>query len=318
MKIRLKNLSKHLRPKPRIALALGGGGSKGNAHLGVLRVLEREGIRPGAIAGTSMGGLVAAIYLAGNPVDEIETLFASLEQKALFRRGPNVRNAILGLEGVTEMLQGTIGDRHFEDLDTPLGLTAVDLITGQEVVLTSGPIIDAVLATIALPGIFPTRLINGYELVDGGLTNPVPVAVARSLAPHLPVVASVLSRPPEPQRELPLHKPMVSMPLLDRVSQFRLSQAWNVFNRAIGISGRHLAELRLSLEKPDLIIRPDVEHIGTMETVDVHHVARLGEQAAERAMPELRRLLSRSGGFNSMLQRFRRHDPRSAPVRQVN
>jgi len=297
---------------PSIALALGGGGSKGNAHLGILRVLEREGIRVGAIAGSSMGGLVAAIFACGISPDEMEDRFSTMERSALFRRGPGVHNAIMGLDGVAAMLQDWIGDRRFEDLPIPVGMTAVDLITGQEIILTSGPILDAVLATIALPGVFPPRLLNGYELVDGGLINPVPVGVARSLAPHLPVVASVLTRPPESNRELPRTEVLGPMPLLQKVSRLRLAQAWEVFTRAIGISGRLLAELRLGIEKPDLIIRSEVDHIGMMDEVDVHEIAKLGEIAASRELPALRRLLAQRTSLYALLNRFSKRDRAAA------
>lgn len=300
----------HKRTQGSIALALGGGGSKGNAHLGVLRALERENIRVDSLAGSSMGGLIAALYAAGYTSAELEDRFASLERQALFRRGRDVRNALMGLNGVEKMLNEALGESTFEDLPIPLGLTAVDLITGQEIVLSSGRVVDAVLATIAIPGVFPTRLMNGYELVDGALSNPVPVEIARSLAPKVPVVASVLGRAPEPDREIPVTKALGPMPLLDRVSNHRLAQAWNVFTRSIGISGRLLAELRMAVEKPDVIIRPDVDHIGVMDDVDVHELVQLGEDAATAALPEIRRAIARRKDFFSVLNRFGRRDAR--------
>ena len=96
----------------KIALALGGGGSKGNAHIGVLRVLEKAGIRIGALAGTSIGGLIGAVYLAGNSPDGIE-------ERLLFRRGPEANNSLLGLAGVAELLSEMIGERTFADLPIP-------------------------------------------------------------------------------------------------------------------------------------------------------------------------------------------------------
>ncbi|MGH2583170.1 MAG: hypothetical protein ACRDFQ_09795, partial [Anaerolineales bacterium] len=156
------------------------------------------------------------------------------------------------------------------------------------------------------------RMLNGYELVDGGLINPVPVGIARSLAPHLPVVASVLTRPPEPNRELPRTQVLGPMPLLQKVSRFRLAQAWDVFTRAIGVSGRLLAELRLGIEKPDLIIRSDVDHIGMMDAVDVHEIAKLGEVATSREMPALRRLLAQRTSLYALLHRFSKRERTAA------
>jgi NTE family protein len=304
LKNRLINFGRRLRPQPSISLALGGGGSKGSAHLGVLRVLEQENIRIGAVAGSSMGGLIGAVYLAGNSPSAVAERLAGLEQKQLFKRGRDVTNALMGLDGVYQLLHDVIGDRTFADLPVPFAVTAVDLKTGQEIILSEGSLVEAVLATIAIPGMFPTRKMNGYELIDGGISNPVPVAVARSLAPHLPVIASVLTRAPEPDREIPMTQALGSQPLLDRIAQFRLAQAWNVFTRAITISGKLLAELRMGIEKPDLIIRPDVDHIGIMDVVDVHELVTYGEQAAQQAMPELRAILRKRASLYSMLERM--------------
>jgi NTE family protein len=304
--------------KGSVALALGGGGARGNAHLGVLRALERADIRVAALAGSSMGGLVAALYAAGFSAAELEERFAASERKTLFRRGRDVGNALMGLDGLSALLAETLGEVTFEDLPIPLALTAVDLITGQEVILNNGPVVDSVLATIAIPGVFPTRHMNGYELMDGALSNPVPVELARSLAPRLPVVACVLSQPPQPGREIPYTHALGATPLLDRVSGHRLMQAWSVFTRSIGISGRLLAELRMGIENPDVIIRPDVDHIGWLDDVDVHELVKLGERAAMEAMPELHAAIAKRKNLFAMLSRFGHRDPRSTPVRQAN
>ena len=146
-----------------ISVALGGGGAKGNSHIGVLRLLEKEGYRIRAVAGTSFGGVVAAVYAAGNRPDEVEEIFCRVDQRKLYSRGPKGRPSILGLDGVAQWLQETLGDRTFQDLKVPCAMTAVDLIGGQEVTLSEGLVRDAVLATIALPGIFPSFEANGWD-----------------------------------------------------------------------------------------------------------------------------------------------------------
>lgn len=297
-----------------ISLALGGGGSKGNAHIGVLRILERAGIGIGAIAGTSIGALIGAVYLAGNSPDDIENRLADTEMRTLFRRGPEASNSLLGLAGVAELLAETLGEQRFEDLPIPFAVTAVDLITGQDVVLRHGRLLDAVLAAIALPGIFPSKPLSDYELVDGGISNPVPVALARSLAPSLPVVAVPLSRAPQPEVELNAPSVLEPIPLLDRIAHFRWGQALTVFTRSMAISGALLTEYRLQVEKPEVIIRPPVSAIGILDRVDVHEVARLGEQAAEEALPNIyrhlhwHRRLVRRVGLGHLLRRLSRHD----------
>ncbi|MQC26674.1 MAG: hypothetical protein DWG76_04380 [Chloroflexi bacterium] len=163
----------------------------------------------------------------------------------------------------------------------------MDLITGQEIILRQGRVKDAVMATIAVPGIFPPQTWGEYELVDGGMSNPVPVSVARGLAPGLPVVAVVLSKPPEQGVELPFTNPLSPIPVLERISRLRLAQAFNTFARSVLAGGRLLTEMRLAVEKPEVIIRPDVDHVGLLERVDVHEIVQFGEEAARRQLGEI-------------------------------
>jgi NTE family protein len=273
-----------------ISLALGGGGAKGNAHIGVLRLLEHEGFHVRAIAGTSYGGLVACFYAAGFGPQEIEDLFAAVDQSRLYDRGRDESPSFLGLSRVHEWLDRILGRQTFEGAKIPCAVTAVDLRASSEIVIKTGLLRDAILCTIALPGIFPSFLSEEFELVDGGLLNPVPVAVARSLAPSLPVVAVSLTTPlGQPPRTIPvpfLHG--LPEPLAGRIKGLRLLQAMDVFMRAIDIGGRQIAELRFKLEKPEVVIHPPVDDVGVLDPVDVHALARLGEEAARAKLPELR------------------------------
>ena len=275
-----------------ISLALGGGGVRGGAHIGVLRVLEREGVRIAAIAGTSIGGMVGALYLAGNNLDEMENAAAAFNRKRLFRHGRSEsRNSMLGLKGLTEYLHESLGEQRFEDLPAPLAMTATDLLTGQEVVLRSGKLVNAVLATIAFPGIFPTRPYGEWELVDGAVTNPVPVALARELAPGLPVVGVPLSGKPSPQRRISGSTDFAGVSFLKFLSRLRWVQAFSVFNRSFSITRRHLDQIRMDIEKPDLLVYPEVGGIGIVDRSDTRELARRGEQAMQEAMPQLRAVL---------------------------
>jgi NTE family protein len=275
-----------------ITLALGGGGAKGNAHIGVLRLLEQEGFRVRAIAGTSFGGIVACFYAAGFSPDQIQEAFSAVDQSRLYGRGDEDGPAFLGLSRVRQWLGRTLGDRTFADVQIPCAVAAVDIRTAREVVIKDGLLRDGILCTIALPGIFPSFMKEELELVDGGLMNPIPVAVARSLAPTLPVVAVTLTAPlgkPAHSSPVPFLDGLPS-PLARRISQLRVTQAMDVFMRSIDIGGRQIAELRFQLEKPDVIIRPDTENIGLLDSVDVAEVAEIGERAARKKLPELRRV----------------------------
>ncbi|GAB4419743.1 MAG: patatin-like phospholipase family protein [Anaerolineales bacterium] len=281
-----------------ITLALGGGGAKGNAHVGVLRQLEKEGFRVRAVAGTSFGGIVAAMYAAGYTPDEIEDNFVSVDQTRLFSYFSEPYPSLLGLGGVRKWLDDAIGERTFADLKIPCALTAVDLNCGCEVVLQEGLVKDAVLATIAIPGVFPAFHTQEWELVDGGVLNPVPVSVARMLKPNLPIVAVTLQAPlGEPARSvaaaMPLHVPGgLTKPILDRLSNLRVTQAMDIFMRSVDVGNRAVAEFRLLVDKPDVIIRPDVADIPLLGQVDVHKVVKRGEAAVKDAITELRQSVS--------------------------
>lgn len=277
-----------------ITLALGGGGAKGNSQIGVIRRLEQEGFQIKAVAGTSFGGLVAVFYALGYSPDEIEELFAERDQTRLYTQPPTDGSSFLGLAGVLVFLEEVIGDRTFDDLKIPCVLTAVDLNRGQEVLLSEGSLVDAISTTIALPGILPPRRVGGLELVDGGTLDPVPVVPARSLAPKLPVVAVVLTNQignPAQAWEIPLPENL-PLRLIARVGKMRYGQALDVFMRSFDIVTRAVTEYRLAVDKPDVIIRPQVTHIDTLERVDVHDVVRKGEDAVDAVLPELKKLFS--------------------------
>jgi NTE family protein len=276
-----------------ITLALGAGGARGNAHIGVLRRLEKEGFRVRAVAGTSFGGIVATMYAAGHTPDEIEDIFVQVDQTTLFGRSAEERPSLLGLTGVRRWLDAVLPNNTFEELLIPCALSAVDLNCGCEVVLNHGLVKQALLATIAVPGIFPACPWDECELIDGGVLNPVPVSIARELAPSLPVVAVTLQTPiGEPARPIEVPVPSgLPKPIIDRLSNLRYAQAFDIFLRSVDVSNRAVAEYRLRIDKPDVIIRPKVLKIELLDRVDVRAVAQRGEEAVEEVLPELRRMV---------------------------
>jgi NTE family protein len=278
-----------------ITLALGGGGAKGNSHIGVIRRLEQEGFRIKGVAGTSFGGLVAVLYALGYSPDKLEEIFASVDQTQFYGHAPEEGPSLMGLAGVTRLLEELIGDRTFDDLQLPCVVTAVDLKSGREVLLSQGRLIEAILATIAIPGVFPARHMNGLELVDGGTLDPVPVAPARSLAPRLPVVAVVLTLPmgiPAQTWRLPFEKFWAGRILSRLLSKMRYDTVWDIFSRSLDITARAMTHYRLQVDRPEVIIRPQVYDIDTLDVVDVHEVVKRGEAAVDAALPQLRRLFT--------------------------
>jgi len=277
-----------------ITLALGGGGAKGNSHIGVIRRLQKEGFIIEAVAGTSFGGIVAVFLALGYTTDVIEDMFASLDQKQLYGHDVNEGPSLLGLAGVTKWLNEVIGKRTFADLKIPCILTSADLKSGKEILFSDGLLVDAILATMAIPGIFPAKRIGNLELVDGGALNPVPVAPARSLRPKLPVVAVVLTTPigvPAQTWNVPLPN-YVPQVLVERLTKLRYTQALDVFLRSIDMITRAITEYRLEVDKPEIIIRPAVLDIDILDQVDVHEVVRRGEESVEAVMPKLKKLFA--------------------------
>lgn len=296
-----------------IALALGGGGVKGIAHVGVIRRLEREGYTIRAIAGTSAGGLVGAVYAAGHTPSELENIIHTVNRSRLFSRATGEGPGLLGLSGLAQTLIEVLGNRRFEEMKIPFACTAVDTRSAQEVILSQGRVIDAVLATIAVPGIFPPKEMGDASLIDGGVMDPVPVALARWLAPDLPVVAVVLSPVPEGWKHVPSltrgilpSSAPIPLPILEQFSRLRITQAFNIFARSIDITSLMLAELRLHVDKPEAIIRPNVHQYGMLDEVDPHEMIWLGEKATSEALPQIRASLA---WHKKLSRRFRRTEP---------
>lgn len=287
-----------------IAVALGGGGARGNVHIGVLRALEDAGYHIAAIAGTSFGGLVAAFYASGYSPDEIESIFDKIDQNKLYELGIHNKPAVLGLSKIDQWLDGILGEKSFEETRIPCAMTAANLLCNCEVTLRSGALKNAVLATIAVPGIFPPYKTDEHYLIDGGVLNPVPVSLARELAPDLPVVAVALTQPlsPSSSYHLPVSIPsVIPESIIKRITRLNVAQAMNVFLQSVDMSNRAITELRLKDEPPDILIRPDVEGIGLLDQVDIPALARLGEDATKAILPDLALVMRPSRGFFNIL-----------------
>ncbi|HEX2980033.1 MAG TPA: patatin-like phospholipase family protein [Anaerolineaceae bacterium] len=302
-----------------VALALGGGGIKGIAHLGVIRQLERAGVRIRAVSGTSAGGLVGALFSAGLSSTQIINLVDRMVATNLFKRGPNDGPSLMGLAGFTSIMIEAIENRCFTDLQIPFACTAVDVNTGTEFILQDGPVIDAVLATIAVPGVFPPRRMGNATLVDGGIMDPVPVALARKLAPQLPVIAVVLSPARDkwarvPPMHLPITPPLpIPSPIVESLTRMRYAQALQIYIESMDISSRMLTEMRLAIDRPDVIIRPDVDRFGILDQLNSHQINELlqaGDRAALAALTEIRE----STSFLSQVIRKLRKNENGSPA----
>lgn len=272
--------------KNRLGLALSGGGVRGLAHIGVLKVLEREGIAIEAMAGASMGGLIAAIYAAGYPAGEIERMALDLSRPrrllhlvdfSPLRRGlvetDKVRQLLLEIFNVC----GT-----FADLSLPVALTAVDIRRGREVVLREGPLIEAVMATISVPGLFPPVKWEGCELVDGGVLNNLPTDAARS--PGVGVVAAVDVAPDYSGDLQPESWPSFLPPVGQHLYAAEAAMV------------SEITRYRLQEFPPDILIRPCLPASVSVfwGFHDAKEAIASGELAAQEAVGAIRSLLAGS------------------------
>src|SRR5574339_324057 len=179
--------------QPRIGLALGAGGARGWSHIGVIEVLTEAGIRPDIVCGTSMGALVGAAYAAGEH-DRLKDWALSLGWREVFGLMDFTwRGGLIRGKKLFEFMRSRFGLRDISALPMPYGAVATELASGREVWLREGHVLDAVRASIAIPGVFAPVLRDGELLVDGGLVNPVPVSMCRALGADV-VIAVDLGR----------------------------------------------------------------------------------------------------------------------------
>lgn len=282
----------------KIALALGGGGIRGYAHIGVLQQLMLEGYEIAAISGTSAGGIFGSLYASGYTPDEIESFIKELDIKNMFGRKPNDSPSIIGLGGLHKIIADKLGNKTFNDLIIPFACTAVDLVSGSEVIMDSGNLIDSVEATIAIPGIFPSKIIGPLKLVDGGIFDPVPVATARWLSPNLPLIAVCLTPEQENWRDLPHIKippnMPIPMPVMETIFQLRIGKAAMVFIDSIDIMTNMIAELKLKIDKPDYILRPDMQKYAIFDDINPYDLIDRGRQIVIKKRYEIKRIFSTS------------------------
>ncbi|MDQ7039478.1 MAG: patatin-like phospholipase family protein [Rhodothermus sp.] len=266
--------------QPALGLALGGGGMRGWAHIGVLSVLERYGLRPGVVAGCSAGALIGAFYAFGYSVAQMKQLMREQRTRTLFALRFDGQG-LISSEPLREYLRVHLQDCHFEDLPVPFYVVATDLESGKEVIFSRGPVVDAVLASSAIPGIFAPVELNGRLLVDGGLCNNVPVSplvhhgARYTIAVRLHRERTALEPSPVKRRrngEAEGEGRRISLGMWsERLSRTfrregsgRQPNGFDVLGRAMEIVVTQLEGYRLQTCRPDVLITPDVSHVGML------------------------------------------------------
>jgi len=296
---------------PRIGLALGGGIARGWAHIGVLRRLHELGLEPDLICGTSMGALVGGFYLAGK-LDELERLVRALTRFRMVRLLDFMvpQNGIIGGKRMFREMEKLVGEIHIEDLPKPFAAVAAELATGHEVWLNRGHLLDAVRASVSLPGIFKPVKRDGRWMVDGALVNPVPVSVCRSLGARMVIAVNLTG------------DTMGGIPAIDRRNANGNGNGLDTFFDGCSIDGTCNARLgpamrklldteqdepnffgtmassftilldritrsRLAGDPPDLAVVPRVGHIGLLDFHRAEEAIEEGAKAVDRIVPDL-------------------------------
>lgn len=282
-------LLRRKRPPRKLGLALSGGGARGLAHIGVLKVLEREGVPIHFLAGTSMGGLIAAGYAAGLSPDELEgealRLSSPRQLIALLDRGFPRRGLLAG-QKVMDYLAQRLGDVTFDQLRVPLALIAVDLNKGDKVVLREGSVLEAVRATVALPGIFAPVERGDQLLVDGGLLDNLPADAVRQMGADMVVAVDISTD----EKAIAFFAEELHR---RRFVPEGLVDLMDILWRSVAVMTREVNRRNLEEAQPDLLICPPIPSGVTVFTgfTRAAEIIAAGEQGAQEALSSLKELL---------------------------
>jgi NTE family protein len=264
-------------PLPPVALALGGGAALGWAHIGVIKALTARGVTIEAVAGTSIGAVVA-VCVAGGKLAVLEDIARKATGLTVLRyldvhfKG----GGMLGGRIIERELLSHFGDMTLEELPMPCATLAADLITGDTVTLRTGPIVEAVRASLAIPGIFTPVRRGEALLADGGLVAPVPVAAARSLSTATVIAVNLQGDYPARARAV-TQQPGSKRP----PSTLKVSRA------SLGLLLTTLSRAQLALEPADIVLAPKVGHIDVGDFTRASELIRLGAAAVADAWPTI-------------------------------
>lgn len=251
-------------PKPpRIGLALGGGAARGFAHIGVLQVLEEQGIKPDLVVGTSAGSVVAALYASGKTPTELQTMAMTLDESSITDWVFPGRSLLKG-EALARFIRAQTGGKSIESMRLPLGIVAADLQNGQPILFRRGDPGVAVRASSAVPAVFEPVKVGGREYIDGGAVSPVPVRFARQMGADV-IIAVDISAIPQGQST--------------RGAVDILLQTFNIMGHAIS---QH------ELSDADVVMRPKLEGVGSADFGSRRLSILAGREAALSVLPQLK------------------------------
>jgi len=253
---------------PRIALVLGSGGAKGYAHIGVLTVLQQAGIPVDLIVGSSAGSAIGALYADSGNATKVRHIMmgAKFWDLADVSNTPSLKGPIKGYR-FQKFLLRNMRARDFNELQIPLIIATTDLQSGRTIALSSGPIPPAITASAAIPGAVQPIHLYGYTLIDGGMTDPVPVNIAKRYHPKIIIAVDISN---ELNNKLP-------------------TTAVGIYDRGFAISWIQLTNL--SMQGADVLIQPHVGTVGVFEMSQKWKMYQMGVAAAKRALPQIKKLM---------------------------
>ncbi|MCK9305734.1 MAG: patatin-like phospholipase family protein [Bacteroidales bacterium] len=293
-----------------VALVLSGGGARGCAHIGVIRILEQSGFRISSVAGTSMGALIGGIYAAGG-MEKFSGWISSLDRMEILKMTDITISSSGFVKGnkIIDKMKEIIPDRNIEDLPIPYCAVATDIINKKEKLFCSGNLYDAIRASISIPTLFQPFYIGGNYYVDGGLVNQIPVnrvvrtagdiLVAVDVGSAIPVISAEYQSKPgtfqNDQVELKdnsfLVKHLRKIEKIQRKFNHMLIPGnkesigiFNLSNRSIGIMMRRISDLMLDRYPPDILIQISKESYSSYDFYKAQEIIKEGERAALEAI----------------------------------
>jgi NTE family protein len=294
-----------------VGLALGSGAAHGFAHVGVIKVLEEYGIPVDVVTGSSMGALVAILWAAGYKSADLEEIALSLDKKSAFINILGLTDFSMAHQGffkgnaVMRFLRGFLGQKTFRDLEFPAKVIAANLLTAEEIVFEDGDLVDAVRASISIPGIFRPYRLNGKILIDGGIVDPVPVKVLAHMGVRKIIAVNVLSGPSDIQ----IRRSLIKQKMAEQEKKARESgplSRWlfavkkkirdkyssNIFNVIMNtIQYMESSIASTATADADVVIHPVIYDAHWIEFYEADKFIRVGEAKAREQLAEIQKLV---------------------------
>ncbi len=273
----------------KVGLALGSGGAKGLAHIGVLKVLEEFGIKPNFISGTSIGAIIGGLYAYGLSIKEIEKIALEIDkkkQKDVLSLKPSL-SGLISQEKIFEFYYSIFGKTKIEEIKTKFLCVATDIQTGDEIIMNKGELTKAVVSSASIPIIFPPVKYKNRYLVDGGLVNPIPIKPLLHSGVDFTIAVDVTKplkkRIPEKKSQKQRDENFLSKitNLFSSMYDKNFNDTpnlLNIFLNSIDIMEEQIVRKTLSLYPPDILITPDIKNFNTFDFYKAKEIISKGEE----------------------------------------